>query len=148
MPPEVHVVEGLVVPRIPGCEYAWVPEETLKGYALSPEHPRGKHKARVFQSALGIERENWAYLRDQILEKLVAYEAVLRNPDTGYGQEWEVLVPVAGLNACVRDVATKWIIHAARDPRPKLSTLYVEKSARKLREIDERRAYRQAGAAP
>lgn len=26
----------------------------LTGYCLNPEHPRGKHKARVFASALGF----------------------------------------------------------------------------------------------
>lgn len=145
---EIHVVQGLVIPQLPGCEDAWIPEGKLKDYALSPEDPKGKHKARVFSSVLGIEQEDWQYLREQILERLPEYEAVLRDADTGYGQEWEVLVPIEGRNACTRYVATKWLIVNRSRPRPRLSTLYVERSARKLREVNERYARRKAGLAP
>jgi hypothetical protein len=148
MSSEVHVIEGLVVPQLPGWEHAWVPEAKLKDYALSPEDPKGKHKARVFSSMLGIGQEDGQYLREQILGRLSEYEAILCNSDTGYGEEWEVPVPVEGRNERTRYVATKWIIVDRSRPEPKLSTLYVEKSARKLREVEERYACRKAGDAP
>jgi len=28
-------------------------------YALNPSHPRGGHKARVFRSALGYDKQNY-----------------------------------------------------------------------------------------
>jgi len=57
--------------RAPRAHEALVPEEKLVGYALDRAHPRGCHKARVFSSALGIERADWRYLRDQLVEGVV-----------------------------------------------------------------------------
>ena len=34
--------------KMPGGEAAIVDLAKLTGYCLNPEHPRGKHKARVF----------------------------------------------------------------------------------------------------
>jgi hypothetical protein len=53
---------------MPRAFEAVVPEEKLAGYALDPAHPRGRHKARVFSSALGIEQGDWRYLRDQLVD--------------------------------------------------------------------------------
>lgn len=38
-------------------------EAKLTGYCLSPGHPRGKHKARVFAAVLGFTSENVEQLR-------------------------------------------------------------------------------------
>ena len=38
--------------RLPNGEAAIVDIEKLRDYCLSSEHPRGRHKARVFQSRL------------------------------------------------------------------------------------------------
>jgi hypothetical protein len=35
--------------KMPGGDAAIVDRQKLTGYSLNPEHPRGKHKARVFQ---------------------------------------------------------------------------------------------------
>jgi hypothetical protein len=37
--------------KLPGADVAIVDVEKLTGYCLNPEHPRGKHKARVFADA-------------------------------------------------------------------------------------------------
>jgi len=58
------------VPRLPNADRAVIEGEKLWGYVLSPEHGRGQHKARVFKSALAIGREDWEYLRDQILGRI------------------------------------------------------------------------------
>jgi hypothetical protein len=39
-------------------------------YALDLTHERGRHKARVFASALGITVADWRYLHGQILDAL------------------------------------------------------------------------------
>ncbi len=44
---------------LPRAAGAVIPTHKLVEYALNPEHPRGQHKARVFQSALGIARSDW-----------------------------------------------------------------------------------------
>ena len=40
--------------KLPNAELAIIDEEKIRDYCLSMDHPRGKHKARVFQSALGL----------------------------------------------------------------------------------------------
>src|SRR4051794_30341445 len=40
--------------RLPNAQQARVPTDKLVRYALDPSHERGRHKARVFVSALGI----------------------------------------------------------------------------------------------
>jgi len=42
----------------------------LKEYCLNPNHPVGKHKARVFLSQLGIERSDAQWLKEKIMEKM------------------------------------------------------------------------------
>ncbi|MFZ1990169.1 MAG: DUF6883 domain-containing protein [Alphaproteobacteria bacterium] len=39
----------------------------LRDYCLSDEHPRGRHKARVFRSALGLQRDGAGELREALL---------------------------------------------------------------------------------
>lgn len=43
---------------LPHPEQAIVPIEKLTNYCLNSEHPYGKHKARVFKSALNLGIED------------------------------------------------------------------------------------------
>jgi hypothetical protein len=40
----------------------------IEDYCLSPSHPRGRHKARVFREALDLQRSDAGWLRDILLE--------------------------------------------------------------------------------
>jgi hypothetical protein len=40
--------------KLPNAELAIIDEEKIRDYCLSKDHPRGKHKARMFQNALGL----------------------------------------------------------------------------------------------
>ena len=40
--------------KLPNADLAIVDREKLRDYCLNHDHPRGKHKARVFDSALGF----------------------------------------------------------------------------------------------
>ena len=93
-----------------------MPKEKLAGYAVDPAHPRGRHKARVFSSALGIERTDWRYLRDQLIEGVVE-APVLGTRITPFGVLYEVMVLVDGLNGATAPVAAIWIIEEDRPPR-------------------------------
>ena len=42
------------MPKLPRPERAIVHIEKLADYCLNPEHPSGKHKARVFKSVLNL----------------------------------------------------------------------------------------------
>jgi hypothetical protein len=69
----------------------------LEEYCLSPEHPRGRHKARVFRDALGIGPSQAAWLRQQILTALSEAEAAELEPDN-FGRRWRVDVAIARQN--------------------------------------------------
>ncbi|HZQ09694.1 MAG TPA: hypothetical protein VFD70_24160, partial [Anaerolineae bacterium] len=44
--------------KLPNAERAVVDIRKLRDYALNPAHSRGRHKARVFQSALGLTQHD------------------------------------------------------------------------------------------
>jgi hypothetical protein len=60
---------------IPNADRAVVDLEKLTEYCLNPEHPRGKHKARVFRAACGFTAENAESIREQLLDAVANAEA-------------------------------------------------------------------------
>ena len=57
------------------AEQAVVEIRKLREYCLNPSHPRGKHKARVFESALELTREDAEQLRSALLTAVREEEA-------------------------------------------------------------------------
>ena len=53
--------------KLPGAERAIVDIAKLRDYCLDPHHPRGRHKARVFASALGLTQADAEILREALL---------------------------------------------------------------------------------
>jgi hypothetical protein len=77
------------VAKLPQAQNAVIDPEKLRDYVLSPNHEHGQHKARVFRSALGIDRNNWEYLRDQVAAGVI--EAEVSEVRTGrYGLRYSV----------------------------------------------------------
>lgn len=54
--------------KLPNAEHAFVDIAKLRDYSLSAEHKEGKHKARVFAAALGLESNDAEWLREKLLE--------------------------------------------------------------------------------
>lgn len=102
--------------RLPNAKAARIPTEKLVRYALDPSHERGRHKARVFASALGITATDWRYLHDQILEALPEAE-VRATRITAFGVAYDIVVQIDGLNGATHPVVTTWIIEGHRPPR-------------------------------
>jgi hypothetical protein len=92
MPPDALQYETLIGPgpfaanldnmKLPNAEFAIVDLEKLIDYCLNPEHPRGKHKARVFEAACGLTAEYSEAMRIQLLEAAVKNDAVPLLQDT------------------------------------------------------------------
>ena len=109
--------------RLPKAENATIPTDKLLRYALDPNHERGRHKARVFDSALGITAADWRYLHDQILEALP--DADVRSTTiTSFGVAYEVVVMIDGLNGATQPVVTTWIVES--DSPPRLTSTWVD----------------------
>ncbi len=109
--------------NLPDAGRAIIEPEKLRDYVLSPEHEHGRHKARVFAAALGIDRGNWHYLRDQIAARVL--DAEVSEIHTGrYGLRYSVPMLIEGLNGQTQEVTTGWIIEQGGAP-PRLTTAYV-----------------------
>ena len=108
--------------RLPNAKDAIVDVRKLEEYCLNPDHPRGKHKARVFQRALSVGRADAFELRERILEA-VHIENCARGEADRYGVrytldfEWRR----GGKDARVR---TTWIVKTGEDV-PRLTSCYV-----------------------
>lgn len=112
--------------KLPGGERAIVGEDKLVGYCLSPEHPEGRHKARVFQSVLGLGPAQADILK-KALREAAAEESAERAGTTPYGDLYVVdfIMQVGGRTAPVRSV---WIIRGG-EAVPRLVSCYVRKVA-------------------
>lgn len=80
--------------KLPNGDRAIVDIRKLAGYCLSPEHPRGRHKARVFRDALGIARRDAADLRARLLDAAGREEATLLSSDA-WGDRWQIDVAIS-----------------------------------------------------
>lgn len=111
--------------QLPLREQAEIPPAKLRDYALNPEHEEGRHKARVFAAALGIRREHWAYLRDQILRALESAPVTGVRLAGPWGMLYEVRIDIDGLNGQTHPIITVWF---SRDGigAPTLTTTYVD----------------------
>lgn len=54
--------------KLPNRECAIVEIDKIAGYCLNPEHPEGKHKARVFKSALDLNLDDAKELQAILLQ--------------------------------------------------------------------------------
>ena len=108
--------------KLPNGDRAEISMEKLIGYCLNPEHPSGKHKARVFASVLGITAENAEILQQLVLS--VAIEGdVVQQDTTAFGQQFKVdwIVPDTG----GLQLRTIWEI-TLKNPNPRLISAFMK----------------------
>jgi hypothetical protein len=99
--------------KLPNPENAVVDFEKLTDYCLSPDHPRGKHKARVFEAVCGLKAEHAESFRQQLLEAAQFNEAVETGSDF-HGRRFNLECMILGpLAAAV--VQTAWIVRPGED---------------------------------
>lgn len=108
--------------KLPNGERAVVELEKILDYCLSPDHTRGKHKARVFLSSCGLTAEYADDLRDALLSAAVNLDAQSGEGDD-YGQRYVIELEVTGPTATVR-VRSAWIIRREED-FPRFVSCYV-----------------------
>jgi hypothetical protein len=111
--------------KLPNAEHAVVDIAKLRDYCLNPEHPKGKHKARVFLSKLGITQNDAEELRRAILQGVILAEAE-EQPPNSFGRRFVVDLPFSrgeGVMLHVALVRTAWIIREGED-FPRLTTCF------------------------
>ena len=113
---------------LPNHEHAVIEDSKLIHYALNSQNERGRHKARVFESALGFNLSNWTLLKEAILDALPYHEATLTS-ETVFGKKFEVVLSITGLNGRTVDVMTVWQFDCLDNRTfsnvPRLVTVYV-----------------------
>lgn len=112
-------------PPMPSFKHVTIKEKTkLYGYSLNPEHPVGKHKAKVFKSSLGFEQKDFRKLAAQIRANATKYEAVSGKADE-YGQRYTIDMPIKGVNGRTAIVRTAWIVRIG-ETKPDLISAYIK----------------------
>ncbi|MBI5461475.1 MAG: hypothetical protein HY941_04735 [Gammaproteobacteria bacterium] len=108
--------------RIPNADKAVVDARKLRDYCLSMEHPRGRHKARVFLASLGLTREDAAYLQ-AYLHKTVATEPAMEVGNDHYGRRYLIdsTLDTGRRSARIRSL---WIVRRGED-FPRFTSCYV-----------------------
>jgi hypothetical protein len=111
--------------KLPNAEHAIVNETKVRDYLLSPEHPVGRFKARVFRAA-GYERDQWQQLRDDLLALAGSLDVSPTRPDE-FGQRFVGNGELAAPNGRPLPVTTVWLIPSGIDA-PRLITAYPAES--------------------
>jgi hypothetical protein len=102
--------------KLPNGKLAIIPMDKLTGYCLNPNHPSGRHKAKVFASALGITIENATDLQTLIMQAVISGE-VIQQASTEFGQLYKVDWEIPGHEETIT-LRTLWEIpHNTLNPR-------------------------------
>jgi len=109
---------------LPFAERAQADDSKFLGYCLNTEHPYGKHKARVFRSALGITSSEWEILRDTVLSAVLLNSAIHEGRNS-YGEIYVVDFEMT-YQAKTATIRTSWIIDDGEN-FPRLTSCYVLK---------------------
>lgn len=112
--------------KLPHAERAVIDIRKLRDYCLNPNHPEGKHKARVFLAKLGLGAADAERLRGLIMEAILVEEAAEQSPNP-YGRRFVVDFQVRLEEKVVVTfvtIRTAWMIRNDED-FPRLTTCFI-----------------------
>ena len=89
---------------------------------MNPQHPRGRHKARVFSSILGITGQESDILREALIRAARSQSASLGFADE-YGQRYVMDFEMMGPSGKAM-VGSSWIMREG-ETAPRLTSCYV-----------------------
>lgn len=101
-----------------------VPESKLARYSLDENHSKGRDHAELFRRLLGLDANEWRFLRAQ-LEKAIETAEPENWRIEHDGVKFDALLPVVGRNGRSMTVRTGWIVR--RNEPPQLTTAYIAK---------------------
>ena len=108
--------------ELPNGEAAIVEIEKLRDYCLSPVHPRGRHKARVFAAVLGLTVADADLLREELLAAASRGDTVEDEADD-YGVRYTLDFELVRGHRQAK-VRSTWIVLRG-EAFPRLTTCYV-----------------------
>lgn len=95
----------------------------LEEYVLNPAHREGRHKARLFESALGITLANLELLRQAILAAAANSDQAQPCGDNGHGVVYSLRFRLETPKGSAV-VLTAWIVRHGED-FPRMTTCYI-----------------------
>jgi len=110
--------------RLPNGLDAVVEIEKLRDYCLSRTHPLGRHKARVFEAALGLTSADATFLQQQLRQAAIREPAVPSIADA-FGSRFTIEFRLQR-NQKSAYIQSAWIIRAG-ESIPRFLTCYVMK---------------------
>jgi hypothetical protein len=108
--------------KLPNAEQAIVEMSKLVGYCLSSTHFRGRNKARVFQSALGLTVDDAIELQETLKQAARDHHAVEGASDS-HGIRYIIDFEMTR-NGRTATIRSSWIV-PAEDASPRMLTCYV-----------------------
>lgn len=131
-----------VIPHVPGTPLLNVDKarflpKKLTAYSMNPDHPTGKHKARLWKASIGATAKDAADIEKQVMGQLAQMEAEPEGRPNERGIKFNVSVRVKGPNGKTVDAITGWIYERSRDGKtiathPRLVTIYIPGNSRAL----------------
>ncbi|HST54240.1 MAG TPA: hypothetical protein VLJ61_19695 [Pyrinomonadaceae bacterium] len=112
--------------KLPDADRAFIDIKKLRDYSLNPNHPKGKHKARVFLEKLEFDANDAERLLKLIMEAILTGEATEQQP-TSYGRRFIVDFQVTREEKFVvmsTPIRTAWIIRNGED-FPRLTSCFI-----------------------
>ncbi len=120
-------IEKIVQERV-GRERSDIPRSKTAGYALNPDHPKGRHKAEAFRSALGFTKDDAPEVERQIYEWMGRNDPK-PNGSNEYGDLFKTDMEMTGRNGKTARVIVSWIVYKG-DVKYHLTSLYIKKRKR------------------
>ncbi|MBX3300133.1 MAG: hypothetical protein KF736_11790 [Acidobacteria bacterium] len=111
--------------RLPNGENAIVDIRKLTEYCLNFDDLRGRHKARVFASALGITVANAAEFREQLLHVAATTESAVVGESDAFGQRYVIDFSWTTAEGTA-PIRSTWIV-LTDEENPRLTSCYVLK---------------------
>ena len=108
---------------LPNGDRATVDDSKLIDYVLNPQHPIGRHHARLFSSLLDIGRLDFRRLKQALLSAAASEEATI-GQTTPFGTKYEVRFPMDGPRGRYT-VLSVWLLER-QDAAPRLITCFLE----------------------
>jgi hypothetical protein len=108
--------------KLPNAGWAFVDIAKLRDYSLSPQHKEGRHKARVFASALGLDVSDAEWLGERLKEAAREHDCQL-GKKTPYGQRYLLDFGLKRGQKAAR-LRSVWNVRPGED-FPRLVTCYV-----------------------
>ncbi len=96
----------------------------LRGYCLNRWHPRGRHKARLFETRAGLLADDAEAFQERLLKAAARSEEAVLDEGDEFGLRYRLDIDVEGPRGATVTIRSLWRIRRG-ESFPRLTTCYV-----------------------